>query len=125
MMRLRGPELGKFARTLGLLAIVWIILIIAPDIAVFMDVVVTLSFLGADLFLMGFIVGLCMLPWGVISEWFEGLLHRLDPYFFVPTANQARACPAIIANVIPGFLSLVLAYGTFQALMGRGTRPHV
>lgn len=123
-MKFTGPERSKFAGALRLLAIILIILIIAPDLAAVIDVIATVSFLGADLFLLCFIVGLRMLPWWFIWEWFEGLLHRLDPYFFIPTARHAKACPAIIAHVIPGFLPLIFAYGVFLALMGRGPQPH-
>jgi hypothetical protein len=103
--------------SLGLAAIILIVLIAGPEIGIALDLTVLLDIVGAELFLFSFIVGIRMIPWRFVADRAVALLYRIDPWFFVPSTQQIRRCPPIAVHVVPGFVaaSLVVAlWGTVQ-----------
>ena len=94
-------------RLLYVLAVLLIVIITAaPEVAVFyVDLVLLLDALGAELFLLCFAVG-ARLYVTVLFYSLRAFIEQLDRYFFIPARHQIVGCPGISVHAIPGYISL-------------------
>jgi putative effector of murein hydrolase LrgA (UPF0299 family) len=113
-------RLREFAKnqTLRLIAILLIVLIAGPEIGIALDLTILLDIVGAELFLLSFIVGIRMMPWRFIVDRVVTFLYRIDPYFFIPSARQIRQCPPIAVHAVPCFVALCLVMALWGTVRG-------
>jgi hypothetical protein len=100
-----------------LAAVMLIVLIAGPEVGIALDLTIVLDVVGAELFLLSFLVGLRMVPWWFVFDRVAAFLYRIDPYFFVPGMRQVRQCPPLAVHVVPGFVAacmVVVLWGAVQ-----------
>ena len=102
-----------------------ILLAAGPEIGIALELIGLIDAAGVGLVLMFSFAGLTW-RFRVITSRFSLTLRRIDPYFFVASPAQARACPAILTHAVPLFIPfyLVSFVGTeiaYGLLLGVGT----
>ncbi len=97
-----------------ILAVLLIVVVAGHEIGISMEMFALLDGLGAELFLLCFLVGIRL----YVKMFFDSartfrnavraFIERLDPYFFIPSRHQIVECPGISVHAIPGYISLYL-----------------
>ncbi len=97
-----------------ILAVLLIVVVAGHEIGISMEMFALLDGLGAELFLLCFLVGIRL----YVKMFFDSartfrnavraFIERLDPYFFIPSRHQIVECPGISVHTIPGYVSLYL-----------------
>lgn len=101
---------------LKIVAVLVIILLAGPEFGVGLELLAILDVMGAELFLLSFVIGFRALPiWGVFRLVIDAF-EKIDPYFFIPSGMQIRSCPGMVAHALPGFVCayLVLLSGALE-----------
>ena len=88
------------------------VLLINPELVAFAAL---LDAVGLEMFLMLLEVQFITVFGYYFNSWFKPVLlpvykklQQLDPYFFIPTYQNAKNCPALLCHAIPGFMLLML-----------------
>ena len=98
-------------RLLHLVALVLIGIVAGPEVGFGMEAVALLDAMGAELFLLAFGGVHIFFYWERTKRLFE----RFDPYFFVPTRDQIKQVPGVIAHAVP-FLVFVMISGVVGSI---------
>jgi hypothetical protein len=94
------------------LAITFLCLAIAgPEFGVGLELIVLVDAFGLELILL-------TLTGSLWNYWYyaKSKLEEIDPYFFISTPKNILRCPALLAHVIPGYMSLFMFVLAFTAV---------
>ncbi len=96
------------------LAILLIVLVAGPEFGLAIESLAVLNVLGAELFFVSLLLGVRSLPLAAALVPLRGWVERWDPYFFIPSWTQVRACPALCCHAIPGLVTAYLSLLVFS-----------
>lgn len=99
---------NSYKALLKIVAILLILILAGPEMGISMELFAILDVMGTELFLLSFVVGFRALPVWAVFRLAINAIEKMDPYFFVPSTVQIRACPGIIAHALPGFVCTYL-----------------
>lgn len=98
-----------------ILAVLVVAFAAGPEILISMELMVLVELLGASTFVLMYVSGLKLFLAKAFHSFFKPVffpiykkLQQLDPYFFVPSYNYIKKCPALLCHSIPGFMLLML-----------------
>ena len=100
---------------LRLMALALIALVAGPEFLLSAELIVLLDLMGAELFLLSFGGAQLIYYRERIRDRIESAIGRVDPFFFIPTREQLRCLPGIVAHAIPFFV-LVAVSGVVGAV---------
>ena len=100
-------------KTLGKILLIALCLFIAgPQLAVGFELVALIDLFGLELFLLSFL-GPLWFYWFRLEMW----LGKIDKFFFIPTLEQLRQCPSLIAHAVPGYMPALLGFASITVLV--------
>lgn len=102
-MKLTGPH--KLAILILCLAMA------GPELGIGLEMIALVDVMGIEFVLLS-LTGTLWGYWNVVKT----KLEEYDPYFFVSPAKDLMKCPALLAHMIPGSMSLLMFVLAFTAV---------